>query len=129
MTTSKDALFELVKSLENEEKRMFKKQEKHKKSDAMRLFDILSSIESYNATVVKKKFKKDSHLAVTKNVLTKKILDYLRGNRGGKEIANQRIALTEEIIDLEILLQKMKQISPSTWSILRQANKLLSLSQ
>ncbi len=100
---SKQVLFDLVKSLTKEEIRLFRKQESNKKSDAVRLYDILSNQEDYDVSVVKKKFKKDNQLAVTRNILLNKILDCLRLASGQ---ASESIELQEELIVLQIILHK-----------------------
>ena len=100
---TKDAVFELVKSLTKEEIRFFKKQESNKKSDAFRLYEIFSNLREYDNEVIKKKFKKTGQLAVTKNILLNKLLTSLHAV---SRQANQKIEMQDEIISLEILLHK-----------------------
>lgn len=115
-----DALFELVQSLTQSEKRHFKIFAKRhviqNENHYIRLFDILDSLETYDDTTVKKRLGKSAfarNLPSGKNYLYNLILKSLRNYNSGK---SAKINLQELWFDINALMEK---------GLLRQATKLI----
>lgn len=105
-----DPLFELVASLSKGDKRSFKlylsRYNLGKKSNSVKLFDVLDKMEQYDIAVLKKKLRRESfvnNLAYEKYRLYNLILESLRARNKKYSIAAQ---LSEQIQDIEILYDK-----------------------
>ncbi len=115
-----DTLFELIKSLDQNEKRHFKIYAKrhvlHDENQYVRLFDIMDQLEDYDEAEVKARLGRvgfAQHLASGKNYLYNLILRSLRTYHAGKSV---KVQLRELWLDINLLIEK---------GLLRQAMKLI----
>lgn len=126
MTTSTD-LFELIKSLQQSEKRYFKifssNHVKGGKNNYVRLFEAIDKQKVYNEAAILKQFKQEKfakQFSVTKNYLYNFILKSLRSYYAGKNI-DAKISETLESVQILYtkglakkalkMLRKIKQIA------------------
>jgi hypothetical protein len=104
MYTSSDSLFNLIKKLTKDEQKVILTKLR-KGTYLRRLFDLLSTVKTYDEKLVKERLKKyfdSSSFSVAKNTLREKILDILRKN--GKE---SQIGKLHRLLDyIEILISK-----------------------
>lgn len=115
-----DTLFELIKSLDKNEKRHFKIYAKrhvlHEENQYMRLFDVVDRLETYDEADVKAQLGRSKfarNLASGKNYLYNLILKSLRTYHAGKSV---KVQLQELWLDINLLIEK---------GLLRQAMKLI----
>lgn len=112
-------LFDIIKSLNNEEIKFFRKVSSLQQGEKnyIKLFNFISTLEEYDEDLVKNQFKNETfikHLPSEKNQLLHHILKSLRHFR----IENSKIAeINEEIKNIQILFNK---------SLYKQARKVLN---
>lgn len=116
-----DPLFELIKSLEQAEKRHFKIFAKRhvleNGNQYLLLFDIMDSLPDYDGTLIKRKLGNTlfaKNLSSSKNYLYALLLQSLRNYNSGRSV---RAALHELWLDIDTLTEK---------GLLKQASKLLN---
>ncbi|MFN7119594.1 MAG: hypothetical protein ACK4TA_22550, partial [Saprospiraceae bacterium] len=116
-----DALFELIKSLEQAEKRHFKIFAKRhvleKGNQYLLLFDIMDSLPDYDEALIKRKLGNTlfaKNLSSSKNYLYTLLLQSLRNYNAGRSV---RAELHELWLDIDTLTEK---------GLLKQASKLLN---
>ncbi len=115
-----DALFELIKSLEQAEKRHFKifakRHVMENGNQYLLLFDIMDRLSDYDETLIKRKLGNTlfaKNLSSSKNYLYSLLLQSLRNYNSGRSV---RAALHELWLDIDTLTEK---------GLLKQASKLL----
>lgn len=107
----KDDIFQLVKSLDKNEKGYFKKLTarygaKTSGNDYLKLFDLLDKASEYDEAKIKKQFAKAGkkfNLSAQKNYLYQQIVRALRSYSSGK---NSTYSLQESLLDIQNLVDK-----------------------
>lgn len=109
-----DKLFSLIKSLNQSEKRYFKRFSKlyssSKKNNYLKLFEFIDKSKFYDVSEIRRKFKNDKfsvNLSVTKDYLYKLILKSMRSYH---DTENPENILLTELMDVNFLMNKSSPI-------------------
>jgi hypothetical protein len=125
----KDDLFQLIKSLDKNEKGYFKKftaryGAKSSGNDYLKLFNLLDKAPTYDELKLKAQFSKSSkkfNLSAQKKYLYQQIIRSLRSYSSGK---NSTYSLYESILDIQNLLDK--NLSEQAFSLIAESQKKAS---
>lgn len=128
----KDDLFQLIKSLDKNEKGYFKKLTarygaKSEGNDYLKLFDLLDKANEYDEVKIKKQFTKAGkkfNLSAQKKYLYQQIIRALRSYSSGKSSA---YTLNETLLDIQNLVDK--NLSKQAFELIEESLKKASASE